>query len=88
MENKVYIGNLAYGTTQDELRDEFGQCGEVSDVAIIMDRETGRSKGFGFITFETEEGFNAAIEKDNVEVGGRSLRVRKAEQKQKEKVST
>ncbi|MBT6120517.1 RNA-binding protein, partial [bacterium] len=57
MENKVYIGNLAYGTTQDELRDEFGQCGEVSDVAIIMDRETGRSKGFGFITFETEEGF-------------------------------
>jgi cold-inducible RNA-binding protein len=83
MENKVYIGNLAYGTTQDELRDEFGQCGEVSDVAIIMDRETGRSKGFGFITFETEEGFNAAIEKDNVEVGGRSLRVRKAEQKQK-----
>ncbi|MBT5954576.1 RNA-binding protein [bacterium] len=83
MENKVYIGNLAYGTTQDELRDEFSQCGEVSDVAIIMDRETGRSKGFGFITFETEEGFNAAIEKDNVEVGGRSLRVRKAEQKQK-----
>jgi RNA recognition motif-containing protein len=49
MENKLYVGNLSYTTSEDELRTLFGQAGAVMSVAIIKDRDTGRSKGFGFV---------------------------------------
>jgi RNA recognition motif-containing protein len=49
VEKRLYVGNLPYNTTEDQLRELFGQAGQVASVAIIVDRETGRSKGFGFV---------------------------------------
>ena len=79
MGNKLYVGNLPYSTTADELEQAFAAVGAVADVAVITDRETGRSKGFGFVEMETEELAKAAIEAlDGKELGGRTLRVAEA----------
>ena len=51
----IYVGNLSYGMSEDELRDAFGAFGEVSSVKILMDRETGRSRGFGFVEMPNNE---------------------------------
>jgi RNA recognition motif-containing protein len=76
---RLYVGNLNYRATEDELRELFGAYGEVASVAIIMDRETGRSKGFGFVEFTSDEDGRAAIEAlDNKEIGGRTLKVNEA----------
>ena len=61
MESKLYVGNLAYTATEDNLKVLFSQAGEVKSVAIIKDRETGRSKGFGFIEMSTEAEAQKAI---------------------------
>ena len=72
----IYVGNLAYATTEDELRELFAQYGEVTSARVVMDRMTGRSKGFGFVEMPKAEEANAAIEAINgKEVGGRPLRV-------------
>lgn len=65
MGNKVYIGNLSYNTTEENLRNDFSEFGVVTDVKVIADHVTGRSKGFGFITFETEEGAQKAVSECN-----------------------
>jgi RNA recognition motif-containing protein len=57
---RLYVGNLPYQLTTDELRDFFAGAGQVTDAAIIMDRDTGRSKGFGFVEFANEEDANRA----------------------------
>jgi RNA recognition motif-containing protein len=76
---KLYVGNLSYNTTEDELRELFGAHGSVTSVAIIMDRETGRSKGFGFVEFGSDEDGKAAIAAlDGKESGGRALKVNEA----------
>jgi len=69
METKLYVGNLSYETTEDDLRSLFTQAGTVNDVAVITDRDTGSSKGFAFVTMNSEEEANKAIEQFN----GRSL---------------
>ena len=61
MENKLYVGNLSYSTTEEDLRGLFAQAGTVKSVALITDRETGRSKGFGFVEMETQAEAQAAI---------------------------
>ncbi len=61
MESKLYVGNLAFSTTEEELRTMFTQAGTVKSVAIIKDRDTGRSKGFGFVEMETQAEAQAAI---------------------------
>ena len=61
MEVKLYVGNLAYSTTQDDLRTLFAQAGTVSDVALIKDRDTGQSKGFAFVTMSTQAEAQKAI---------------------------
>jgi RNA recognition motif-containing protein len=61
MENKLYVGNLSYNTTEDELRELFGQAGTVTSVAIIKDRDTGRSKGFGFVEMGNQSEAQKAI---------------------------
>ena len=72
----IYVGNLAYSVTEEQLRDAFGQFGEVDKVSIIMDRMTGRSKGFGFVEMESAEGGKSAIDTLNgKDFGGRELRV-------------
>lgn len=77
--HKAYVGNLAYSTTEQGLKSFFAECGEITDARVITDRETGRSKGFAFVSFSTKEGLDAAIAKNNGELDGRSLRINQAE---------
>ena len=82
MSKKIYVGNLSFNTTEDGLRDHFGQHGEVHSATIITDRETGRARGFGFVEMD-EAGANAAIAAlDQVEFEGRSLKVNEAKQRE------
>jgi RNA recognition motif-containing protein len=75
----IYVGNLSYGMSEDELRDAFGAFGEVSSVKILMDRETGRSRGFGFVEMPNQSEGEAAIAQLNgKDVGGRALRINEA----------
>lgn len=79
MGNKLYVGNLPFSTTEDSLREAFGQCGTVTDVMIAVDRQTGRSRGFGFITFSSDEEANAAVSKfHGQEMDGRTIQVNEA----------
>ncbi len=79
MGNKLYVGNLPFSATDDSLRDLFGQCGTVTDVMIALDRQTGRSRGFGFVTFSTDEEANAAIGKfHGSDMEGRTIQVNEA----------
>ena len=73
---RIYVGNLSYDTTEDELRQIFGAHGEVSSVNLITDRETGRPRGFGFVEMEGADAAIAAL--NNTEVGGRNLTVNEA----------
>jgi RNA recognition motif-containing protein len=82
MATKLYVGNLSFKTTGDSLRELFSQAGTVESSSIIEDRETGRSRGFGFVEMATPEEAAAAIEKFNgKEVDGRSLTVNEAKPK-------
>lgn len=77
MTKKLYVGNLAFATTSDDLRDAFSEYGTVSSATVITDRETGRSRGFGFV--EMEDGAEQAVEAMNgKELGGRTLNVNEA----------
>ena len=79
MGNKLYVGNLPFSATDDSLRQMFGQAGQVESVRIITDRDTGRSKGFGFVEMSTDEEASEAIKKFNGnEMEGRSLTVNEA----------
>jgi cold-inducible RNA-binding protein len=78
---KLYIGNLPFTATEDELRQLFGQHGTVHSVALINDRETGRPRGFGFIEMDDDTISGAIQAQDGKELGGRALRVNQAEDK-------
>jgi RNA recognition motif-containing protein len=79
MNKKLYVGNLSYGLTNEELQNAFAQFGSVVSAKIIMDQATGRSKGFAFVEMGDEEGAQKALEAlDGKELGGRSLRVSEA----------
>lgn len=79
---KIYVGNLNFRTTEDALRELFAQHGTVDEVAVITDRETGRPRGFAFVTMATDEDGNAAIEALNgFEFDGRTLTVNEARPK-------
>jgi len=81
--SKLYVGNLSFKTTEDELRAHFGQFGTVSDVYVAMDKMTGRPRGFAFVTMGTAEEAKVAAEKTNgVELGGRQLTVNEARPKE------
>jgi RNA recognition motif-containing protein len=76
MESKLYVGNLPYSATEEELSALFGQAGTVTSVAIIKDRETGRSKGFAFVEMASDADAQKAISMLNGQsMGGRDLRV-------------
>ncbi len=83
MENKLYVGNLSFRMSKEELADTFAEFGTVVDSHIVFDRMTNRSKGFGFIEMETEDMAKAAIaELDGKEIQGRPLRVSVAQPRQ------
>lgn len=78
---KIYVGNISFDTTEDDLKNEFLEYGDIEDVKIIIDHQTNRSKGFGFITFSTPEAMEASLAKNGAEVQGRKLRVNQAEER-------
>ena len=78
MTKKVYVGNLPFRTTEDELSSLFGQVGPVESVSIITDRETGRSKGFGFVSMSSEDADKAIAQFNGAQFGGRALTVNEA----------
>ena len=82
MAKKLFVGNLPYTTTNEELGEFFAQYGEVLSAAVIMDRATGRSKGFGFVEMTNDEEADAAIAQgDGIEFEGRKLTVSEARPK-------
>ena len=79
MTMKLYVGNLAFETSSQELQTLFAQAGTVESVSLIEDRETGRSRGFGFVEMSTKEEGAAAIQQFNgKDLGGRALNVNEA----------
>jgi RNA recognition motif-containing protein len=78
MSKKIYVGNLPFRATEDELTELFQQVGPVESVSIITDRETGRSKGFGFVSMSDEDAEKAIAAYNGRDMGGRSLTVNEA----------
>ena len=82
MSKKIYVGNLSYSTTEETLRNQFSQFGEVETVTIIMDKITNRSKGFGFVEMTDDEAARDAIFTLNLkDIDGRKVRVNEAEER-------
>ena len=76
MSKKLYVGNLSWGTNDESLREMFASYGDISEAKVITDRDTGRSRGFGFVTFENGDAADAAVSAlDGTEVEGRPIRV-------------
>ncbi len=78
---KLYIGNLPFTATEDEIKELFGAHGTVHSVALIMDRETGRPRGFGFIEMDDDAAMAAQQALDGKEMDGRALKVNEAQDK-------
>ena len=82
MNNRLYVGNLAFHTTEDSLQQLFAGFGTVVEAKVVIDRESGRSRGFAFVSMSTEEEANAAIQQLNgADFDGRALRVNIAEER-------
>jgi RNA recognition motif-containing protein len=83
---KIYVGNLPFSTTSDDLAEIFQPYGEINSADVITDRDTGRSRGFGFVEMENEaEGRKAIEELDGSEAGGRRLTVNEARQRRNDR---
>ena len=80
-QNKVFIGNLAFRTDEEKIRELFARFGDIEDVSIPLNRETGRPRGFAFLTFQTPEAAQEALSLDGQEVDGRNIRVNMAQSK-------
>ncbi len=82
MGNRLYVGNLAFDSTSESVRAAFQQFGEVTDVHLVTDRQTGQSRGFGFVTMSSQTEANAAMQSMNgAQLDGRALRVNEAEER-------
>ena len=83
MGNKIFVGGLNWDATDDDLRQSFGECGTITDAVVVNDRDTGRSRGFGFVTYSSDEEAKAAVEKfDGQDFMGRKLTVNEARQRE------
>jgi len=84
MGNRLYVGNLAFQTTETEIQDAFSQVGTVTEVKLVLDRETGRSRGFAFVSMGSDaEAQKAIAEMNGRNLDGRDLRVNEAEDRQR-----
>jgi cold-inducible RNA-binding protein len=82
MNNRLYVGNLDFQTTEHTLQAEFARCGGVEEVKLVIDRETGRSRGFAFVTMESASSAQKAItEMNGAVLDGRALRVNEAQER-------
>jgi RNA recognition motif-containing protein len=85
MSKKLFVGSLSWGTNDEALRDAFAAHGEISEAVVISDRDTGRSRGFGFVTFEDDEAADKAVAALNgTELDGRTIRVDVAQAKRRD----
>jgi RNA recognition motif-containing protein len=76
MQNKLYVGNISFNTSEEDLAQIFGEFGQVARATIVTDRETGRSRGFGFVEMGSDEEAQAAIKGlDGQSIGGRAIQV-------------
>lgn len=85
MSNKIFVGNLSYTANPADLEEAFRDFGNIQDVKIVKDRATGKSRGFGFVTFASAEEAKQALTMDGKEVQGRKIRVNEARDKQDER---
>jgi len=82
MAKKIFVGGLSWGTRDDNLQDAFGKFGVITEAKVIVDRDSGRSRGFGFVTFEDDEAAtNAISEMDGTELDGRNIKVNEAQER-------
>lgn len=82
MAKKLFVGGLAWATTDDGLRQAFERFGQVAEAKVIMDRETGRSRGFGFVSFNDDgQGSSAMQEMDGAQLDGRTIKVNEAQER-------
>lgn len=80
MSKKIYVGNLSFSSTEDDLKDLFGRHGSVDSVAVITDRETGRPRGFAFVEMSEASAASDAIRAlDGTDFGGRTIKVNEAQ---------
>jgi RNA recognition motif-containing protein len=79
---KLFIGNLSYKTTNESLKAFFEKAGAVTEAVVIMERETGRSRGFGFVTMTDDAGFDAALQLHGQELDGRPINVSEARERE------
>jgi len=85
MGNKIFVGGLNWDATEDDIREAFGESGTITEAVVVQDRDTGRSRGFGFVTYSSDEEANAAVEKfDGQDFMGRKLTVNEARQREEE----
>ncbi|MBA4357095.1 MAG: RNA-binding protein [Humidesulfovibrio sp.] len=82
MPKSIYVGNIPFSSTEEDLRDMFGQFGEVMSVNFINDRETGRFRGFGFVEMDDAAAKEAVDALNGKEIAGRALRVNEAQERQ------
>ena len=82
---KIYVGNLPWSMTDEALEEEFAQFGNVHSANVVMDRDSGRSRGFGFVEMGSEDAQTAIEELNNKEIGGRRLRVSQAKERPRER---
>ncbi len=84
MSKKLFVGSLSWGVNDDSLRDAFSVHGQISEAVVITDRDTGRSRGFGFVTFDDDDAADKAVAALNgTELDGRTLRVDVAQAKER-----
>lgn len=82
MSNKIFVGNLSYSANPADLEEAFREFGSIQDVKIVKDRATGKSRGFGFITFSSADEAKRALTMNEKDVLGRKIRVNEARDKQ------
>lgn len=81
-EYKLYVGNLSYDSRENDLRDYFSRYGNVDEAIVVMDRETGRSRGFGFVTMASDSALQEVLKVNSHELGGRNLKVNRAQKQE------
>ncbi len=82
MAKKLFVGGLSWDTTDEGLRQAFASCGEITEAKVITDRDTGRSRGFGFVTFSQDDDAKTAISKlDGTNLDGKTIKVNEAQEK-------
>lgn len=77
-QNKIYVGSLSYNATAEDIQSYFSQYGDIDEVKLVSDRDTGRSKGFAFVSFASQQAAQASLAADGIELMGRKIKVNMA----------